>query len=132
MPQFARSGFARRSVLGGGLALVGAGLAGCHRAGRGPLRVAITGKGENDTELLFRHAGIKPDYPISYTRFQSGHLVVEAMNSGALDLGGMSEIPPCSPRPPAQSFRQIAVYHGDVNNQVILVPKDPRSASWPI
>jgi sulfonate transport system substrate-binding protein len=54
--------------------------------------VAITGKGENDTELLFRHAGIKPDYPISYTRFQSGHLVVEAMNSGALDLGGMSEI----------------------------------------
>lgn len=116
--------FNRRGVLAGGLALAGAGLAACHGKGAAPLRVAITGKGENDLELLFKHAGITPSYPVHYTRFQSGHLVVEAMNSGALDLGGMSEIPPVfAAASTVQSFREIAVYHGDVNNQVVLVPK---------
>jgi sulfonate transport system substrate-binding protein len=90
---------ARRQVLGGGLALAGAALAGCHAKAAGPLRVAITGKGENDLELLFKHAGITPSGPIVFTRFQSGHLVVEAMNSGALDVGGMSEIPLSLPLP---------------------------------
>lgn len=119
-----RTGMARRQVLGGGLALACAALAGCHAKAAGPLRVAITGKGENDLELLFKHAGITPSGPIVFTRFQSGHLVVEAMNSGALDVGGMSEIPPVfAAASTVQSFKQIAVYHGDVNNQVVLVPK---------
>lgn len=116
--------FSRRGVLTGALALAGASLAACHAKSDGPLRVAITGKGENDLELLFQHAGIKPAYPVHYTRFQSGHLVVEAMNSGALDLGGMSEIPPVfAAASTVQSFKEIAVYHGDVNNQVVLLPK---------
>lgn len=116
--------WARRGVLGGAVALAGAAMAGCHRAGAGPLRVAITGKGESDFELLFKSAGITPDFPVAYTRFQSGHLVVEAMNSGALDLGGMSEIPPVfAAASTVQSFKQVAIYHGDVNNQVVLVPK---------
>jgi sulfonate transport system substrate-binding protein len=43
---------------------------------------------------------------------------------GALDYGGMSEIPPVfAAASPVQSFRQIAVLHGDVNNQVVLVPR---------
>jgi len=115
---------ARRQVLGGAMALTAAALAGCHAKTSGPLRIAVTGKGENDIELLFKQAGITPSYPVSYTRFQSGHLVVEAMNSGALDLGGMSEIPPVfAAASTVQSFKEIAVYHGDVNNQVVLVPK---------
>lgn len=116
--------FHRRGVLAGALALAGASLTACHAKSSGPLRVGITGKGENDLELLFRHAGITPSYPVHYTRFQSGHLAVEAMNSGALDLGGMSEIPPVfAAASTVQSFKEIAVYHGDVNNQVVLVPK---------
>lgn len=119
----------RRAVLGGGLALVsGAALAlsGCHRGGTTPtaLRVGLTGKGELDTQLLFRTAGIKPDFPVAYSHFESGHLQVEAFNSGGLDFGGMSEIPPAfAAASAAQNFRQIAVLHGDVNNQVVLVPK---------
>lgn len=115
----------RRAVLRGGAAVLAAGLAGCSGEARdkGPLRVAITGKGEGDTRLLFQHAGLKPDFPISYSQFQSGHLVVEAFNSGSLDFGGMSEIPPVfAAASTVQSFRQIAVNHGDVNNQVVLVP----------
>lgn len=119
----------RRAVLAGGATVlatgIAAGLAGCSPVAEdgGALRVAITGKGESDWRLLFRHAGLKPDFPVSYSEFQSGHLVVESFNSGSLDLGGMSEIPPVfAAASTIQSFRQIAVHHGDVNNQVVLVP----------
>lgn len=101
-------------------------LAGCgsgHRAATA-LRVSLTGKGESDNRLLFRAAGITPDFPVAYSEFESGHLVVEALNSAALDFGGMSEIPPVfAAASTLQSFRQIGVYHGDVNNQAVLVPR---------
>jgi sulfonate transport system substrate-binding protein len=115
----------RRTLLvGGGLLL-----AGCDRRGSGGaarrLRVSVVGKGEGDTEALLRTAGIAtPGFQVEYVNFESGHLVVEAFNGGALDYGGMSEIPPifaAGAGPP--SFRQIAVSHGDVNNQVVLVPR---------
>lgn len=117
----------RRAALGGALGFTGAALlTGCGQgAGQAAsLRVSVTGRGEADNRLLFAAAGIEPDFPISYAEFESGHLVVEALNSGALDLGGMSEIPPVfAAASTQQSFREIAVYHGDVNNQVVLVPK---------
>jgi len=89
------------------------------------LRVSITGRGDSDARLLLKAAGLAADgYTIAYSMFQSGQLVVEALNAGALDFGGMSEIPPVFAAASAtQSFRQIAVAHGDVNNQVVLVPK---------
>jgi sulfonate transport system substrate-binding protein len=107
---------------------------GCGRGGQGGkphLRVSLTGKGETDTRLLFRAAGIKPDgFDILYSEFSSGHLVVEALNSGSLDYGGMSEIPPIfAAASTIQSFRQIAVFHGDVNNQVVLLPKGSKARS---
>lgn len=115
----------RRAVLWGSAGAFTAGLTGCSGGVRnaGGLRVSITGKGEADTRLLFRHAGLRPDFPVSYSEFQSGHLVVEAFNSGSLDFGGMSEIPPVfAAASTMQSFRQVAVNHGDVNNQAVLVP----------
>lgn len=122
----------RRGFIGAGAAscLV---LAGCSagKGGRPRLRVSITGKGEGDTRLLFKAAGIKPEgFDIAYSEFQSGHLVVEALNGGSLDYGGMSEIPPIfAAASTIQSFRQIAVAHGDVNNQVVLVPKGSKARS---
>jgi sulfonate transport system substrate-binding protein len=114
----------RRALLAGtGAAL----LAGCgwqKPAGKAGLRVAVIGKGATDTRLLFPAAGITPGFPISYAEFESGHLAVEALNSGAVDLAGMSEIPPVfALASSVQSFAQIAVEHGDVNSQVVLVPK---------
>lgn len=123
---------ARRAVIAGGGALLGAALAGCGRGAAAPaaLRVSVTGKGESDMRLLFKAAGIAPDVPLAYSEFQSGHLVVEALNAGSLDFGGMSEIPPVfAAASTVQSFRQIGVYHGDVNNQVVLVPKGSAARS---
>lgn len=118
----------RRRIMAGGAAAVGVGLmvSACGRGGdESRLRVSITGKGDGDTRLLFKSAGIKPEgFKLEYSEFQSGQLVVEAMNGGSLDYGGMSEIPPIfAAASSIQSFRQIAVVHGDVNNQVVLVPK---------
>lgn len=115
-------GVARRSFLAGAGAAL---LAGCSGTAKPTaLRVAITGKGESDNRLIFATAGIVPDFPVHYSEFESGHLVVEALNSGAIDFGGMSEIPPVfAAASTVQSFRQIAVYHGDVNNQAVLVPR---------
>lgn len=81
--------------------------------------------------LLFNAAGITPKaFDLRYSEFQSGQLVVEALNGGSLDYGGMSEIPPIfAAASTIQSFRQIAVAHGDVNNQVVLVPKGSKARS---
>jgi len=118
----------RRSLLiGGGAAVSSALLVGCG-FGRDKttagLRVAVIGKGATDARLLFPAAGLVPDFGISYSEFDSGHLAVEALNSGAIDIVGISEIPPVFALASAvQSFVQVAVLHGDVNSQVILVPK---------
>ena len=121
-------GISRRAVFSGAGAIAsGALLSGCglgrHQPANG-LRIAVIGKGATDTRLLFPSARIHPDFPITYSEFESGHLAVEALNSGAIDLAGMSEIPPVFALASAvQSFLQIAVEHGDVNSQVVLVPK---------
>ncbi|WP_084579481.1 ABC transporter substrate-binding protein [Sphingomonas azotifigens] len=109
-------------------ALIGLGalsLAGCHgRSGAKPLRVSITGKGDADYRLAFRAAGITPGFPIQYSEFQAGNLVVEALNGGSLDVGSMSEIPPIfAAASSIHSFRQIAVARSDVKNQALLVPR---------
>jgi len=123
----------RRGLLLAGGAVAGSLLLpGC---GAGPatcvLRASVTGKGEGDTRLLLRSAGIVPEgFRVEYHNFQSGHLVVEAFNAGALDYGGASEIPPVfAAASTVQSFRQIAVAHGDVNNQVVLVPRGSKIES---
>ncbi|MFT3967731.1 MAG: ABC transporter substrate-binding protein [Sphingobium sp.] len=99
-----------------------------RKEGEEVLRAATVSKGDSDAELLLRTAGLTPkDFKVSYSRFTSGHLVIEAFNAGSLDYGGFSEIPPAFAAASAvQSFRQIAVLHGDVNNQVVLVPRGSR------
>lgn len=113
----------RRRVMLAGTAL----LAGCGTTASATplLRAATYTKGEADIRLLFKSAGLAPDgFRIDYSEFTSGQLVIEAMNGGSIDFGGMSEIPPVFAAASAtQSFRQIAVAHDDVNNQVVLVPK---------
>ncbi|WP_207281951.1 ABC transporter substrate-binding protein [Pseudomonas sp. FW300-N2F2] len=63
-------------------------------------------------------------YKIEYAEFAGGNLIVEALASGSLDVGSMSEIPPIFSIQSHRQPRLIAVLQGDVNNQVILIPKD--------
>lgn len=120
----------RGLLLGGGALGAGLMLPGCG-GGAGQervLRASATGKGEGDLGLMIRAAGLAPTgFRVDYSDFQSGNLTVEALNGGSLDYGSVSEIPPVfAAASTIQSFRQIAVLHGDVNNQVILVPKGSR------
>jgi len=118
--------FSRRVFLGSAAAGVLV-LTGCGSKKKAipRLRASVTGKGEGDTRLLLKSAHLAPEgFEVQYSEFASGHLVVEALNGGSLDYGGMSEIPPIfAAASTIQSFKQIAVLHGDVNNQVVLVPK---------
>lgn len=117
----------RDFLFAGGSAALGTLLWGCHRnkdKGNVALRVATT-KGSLYSPELFEAAGLKVNgYEVSYSEFAGGNLVVEALNGGSLDYGGMSEIPAVFALSSSiHSFRLIAVLHGDVNNQVILLPK---------
>lgn len=119
-------------MLGCGFGALGL-LSACGTAatvGEPSLRASVTGKGDGDTRLLLKTAGIAPEgFLVDYSEFQSGHLVVEAFNAHSLDYGGMSEIPPVfAAASTAQNFRQIAVAHGDVNNQVVLIPRGSKVA----
>jgi sulfonate transport system substrate-binding protein len=126
----------RRFLLGAAAFSVAGGLlSACHRhttAGELPvLRVSTVGKGEADMRLLQSAANIRADtFRVDYSNFASGQLVIEALDGGALDFGNMSEIPPVfAAASTIHSFRQIAVLHGDVNNQVVLVPRDSAATS---
>ncbi|WP_454760542.1 ABC transporter substrate-binding protein [Caulobacter segnis] len=120
--------FSRRSLMLGGLSL--AGLAACS-----PKTPAASGDLSNLTlrvatyrgnpESFFKEAGVgEPPYKLARTQFAGGNLIAEAINAKALDFGGMSEIPPIFVAGhPGNLVRIVGVLQGDVNNQVVLVPK---------
>lgn len=68
-------------------------------------------------------------YKVDYAEFAGGNLIVEALASGSLDIGSMSEIPPIFSIQSHRQPRLIAVIQGDVNNQVFLIPKDSKLES---
>ncbi|MFW0753650.1 ABC transporter substrate-binding protein [Pseudomonas sp. H11T01] len=68
-------------------------------------------------------------YKVDYAEFAGGNLIVEALASGSLDIGSMSEIPPIFSIQSHRQPRLIAVLQGDVNNQVFLIPKDSKVES---
>jgi sulfonate transport system substrate-binding protein len=68
-------------------------------------------------------------YQVRFSEFPGGNLIVEALASGSLDLGSMSEIPPIFSIQSHRQPRLIAVIQGDVNNQVFLIPEASRIES---
>lgn len=118
----------RRGLMVGGLSL--ASLAACapksaDKAGdlsNLTLRVATY---RGNPESFLTEAGVAaPPYKLTRTQFASGNLIAEAINARALDFGGMSEIPPIFiAGHPGNQVRIVGVLRGDVNNQVVLVPK---------
>jgi sulfonate transport system substrate-binding protein len=62
-------------------------------------------------------------YAIAWSEFASGNLIAEAILAGALDAGSMSDIPPVFIAGAKPALKLVAVLKGDVNNQVVLVPK---------
>jgi sulfonate transport system substrate-binding protein len=125
--------FSRRDLMVGGLSIAGlsmAGLTACSpQTDRKTasledltLRVATY---RGNPESFFTQAGVgSPPYKLSRSQFAGGNLIAEAINARALDFGGMSEIPPIFVAgQPGNQVRIVGVLRGDVNNQVLLVPK---------
>jgi sulfonate transport system substrate-binding protein len=116
----------RRALLGGAGSLAVAGvLAGCGK-GSGDLsdvtlRVA-TYRGNIDSFFDKAGQGNTP-YKVESSQFAGGNLITEAINARAIDIGGMSEIPPIFVANARRLLRIVAVLEADVNNQVVLVPK---------
>ena len=128
----------RRHLLAGGLSVAGLStLAACSpgkSAKPGSLADltlrAATYRGNLDA--FFQAAGVADTpYKVAKSEFAGGNLIAEAINAGALDIGGMSEIPPIFVAgAPGNHVRIVAVLQGDVNNQVVLVPKDSKAQAF--
>jgi sulfonate transport system substrate-binding protein len=112
----------RRAALLGALALPALHGAGAKaQEAQTVLRVAQYKAGD---ELLLRLSGQSDTpYRIAWSEFGSGNLMVEAANAGALDLAYGSEIPPAFAAASGARIQVVAVIRGDVNEQVVLVPK---------
>jgi sulfonate transport system substrate-binding protein len=114
----------RRALIGGALAL-----ASCGPQPAGPSNLAgVTLRGatyRGNADGFFKEAGVaNAPYRLPLAQFASGTLIAEAINARAIDIGGMSEIPPIFiANTPGNLVKIIAVLKGDVNNQVVLVPK---------
>ncbi|WP_426009511.1 ABC transporter substrate-binding protein [Caulobacter sp. DWR2-3-1b2] len=138
----------RRHLLAGGLPVAGLAVAGLAVAGLSTLAACSPAKPagprslsdltlraatyRGNPEAFFKEAGVADaPYKIARSEFASGNLIVEAINAGALDIGGMSEIPPIFiAGAPGNQVRIVAVLQGDVNNQVVLVPSGNKAQAF--
>lgn len=116
----------RRSLLAGGAGLLALSAPGLSQAGTDFAGVTLRAakyKGREDN--LLRAAGqLDTPYTLTFGEFASGNVIVEAMNAGAIDVGSMSEIPPVFAAASGARIKAVAIIADDVNNQVVLVPKD--------
>lgn len=129
MDSITSKGGARRQFLrnSAGMAALLAGWSNATRAAAAQLRDTTlrVGTYKGGDSYYFSEAGVADiPYKTSLAEFAAGNLIVEAMSSGSLDFGGMSEIPPIFAAAGGAPLKVIAVLRGDVNNQVVLVPKN--------
>jgi sulfonate transport system substrate-binding protein len=126
----ARRQFLRRSAkfgAGAGLAALLGGWSSATRAAAVQLRDASlrVGTYKGGDSYYFSEAGVANiPYKTQLAEFAAGNLIVEALASDSLDCGSMSEIPPIFAAASGAQLKVIAVLRGDVNNQVVLVPKN--------
>ena len=125
-----RRQFLRRSArlgAGAGLAALLGGWSNATRAAAAQLRDTTlrVGTYKGGDSYYFNEAGVAGiPYKTALAEFAAGNLIVEALASGSLDFGSMSEIPPIFAAASGAPLKVIAVLRGDVNNQVVLVPKN--------
>ncbi|MEG2029375.1 MAG: ABC transporter substrate-binding protein [Janthinobacterium sp.] len=118
----------RRFLQTTGLALLAGGIGGFAGAARAAPQLRDTtlriGTYKGGDSYYFDEAGVAAlPYKSAIAEFAAGNLIVEALAAGSLDCGGMSEIPPIFAAASGAPMKVIAVLRGDVNNQVVLLPK---------
>lgn len=111
--------FGRRMALGGLAALATA----RARAASGPVTLRVANFKAGDNLLLKLSGQDDTPYQVKWSEFGSGNLMLEAINAGAIDLAYGSEIPPIFAAISGAKVKLVSVIRGDVNEQVVLVPK---------
>lgn len=135
-----KDGVRRQFLAGAGRLAGGAGLASllgwnafaaapaASQAGVSPALRGTTlrvGSYKGGDAYYFDDAGVAATpYKTARAEFAAGNLIIEAMNGDSVDFGSMSEIPPIFAAASGAPVKVVAVLRGDVNNQVVLVPKN--------
>lgn len=104
-------------------------------SGSGGARGGTDGKGavtlhvgdqKGGSEAVLRAAGELKDLPyrIQWSTFTSGPPLLEAVNAGAVDVGGVGNTPPVFAAAANSKFKVIAATHGSSAGETVLVKKD--------
>ncbi|MEV5430881.1 ABC transporter substrate-binding protein [Streptomyces sp. NPDC052701] len=91
--------------------------------GRGPVTLNV-GDQKGGSEAILRAAGeLKDlDYKIKWSTFTSGPPLLEAVNAGAVDIGGVGNTPPVFAAGAGSRITVVAAWHGTSKGDTILVP----------
>ncbi|MBF6333258.1 ABC transporter substrate-binding protein [Nocardia transvalensis] len=63
-------------------------------------------------------------YKIEWSQYTSGPPLLEAINSGAVDIGGVGNAPPVFAAAAKSAIRIVSAYRAGIAGQAIVVPKD--------
>jgi len=95
--------------------------------GQGSLTLNV-GDQKGGSEAILRAAGeLKDlDYKIKWSTFTSGPPLLEAVNAGAVDIGGVGNTPPVFAAGAGSKIKVVAAFHGTSKGDAILVPNDSK------
>ncbi len=93
--------------------------------GKGSVTLNV-GDQKGGSEAVLRAAGDLKDLPyrIQWSTFTSGPPLLEAVNAGAVDVGGVGNTPPVFAAAAHSKFKVIAATHGSSAGETVLVKKD--------
>ncbi|MET9816829.1 ABC transporter substrate-binding protein [Streptomyces sp. NPDC006355] len=91
--------------------------------GKGSVTINV-GDQKGGSEAILRAAGeLKNlDYKIKWSTFTSGPPLLEAVNAGAVDIGGVGNTPPVFAAGAGSKIKVVAAWHGTSKGDTILVP----------
>lgn len=95
--------------------------------GKGSVTLDV-GDQKGGSEAVLRAAGeLKNlDYKIKWSTFTSGPPLLEAVNAGAVDIGGVGNTPPVFAAGAGSKISVVAAWHGTSKGDAILVPNGSR------
>ncbi|MFF4209432.1 ABC transporter substrate-binding protein [Streptomyces sp. NPDC001796] len=101
--------------------------AGGRTDGKGSLTLNV-GDQKGGSEAVLEAAGeLKTlDYKIKWSTFTSGPPLLEAVNAGAVDIGGVGNTPPVFAAGADSKITVVAAWHGTSKGDAVLVPKNSR------
>ncbi|KAA6212576.1 ABC transporter substrate-binding protein [Streptomyces albofaciens JCM 4342] len=93
--------------------------------GKGPVTLNV-GDQKGGSESILRAAGELDDLPyrIQWSTFTSGPPLLEAVNAGAVDVGGVGNTPPVFAAAAHSKIKVVAATHGSSAGEAVLVKKD--------